>query len=66
MKKTDKFTNMIEAFECDFELAKKGKHSLRELEQKIIQKDEKLLTDIDLLCELSFLLRNGLAEIHIE
>ena len=65
MAKTDKFNLMIEAFECDFSLAKDGSHSLSELEKKIKSNDEKIMKDIDLLEELSWLLRNGKAEIHL-
>ena len=65
MAKTDKFNRMIEAFECDFVLAKEGKYSISELENKVIFKDEKLMADIDLLEELSYLLRYGKAEIHL-
>lgn len=65
MAKTDKFNSMIEAFECDFVLAKEGKYLISELENKLIFKDEKLMADIDLLEELSYLLRYGKAEIHL-
>lgn len=58
---TTKFNQMIEAFECDFELAKEDKHTLEELQNKIRAEDKKLLDDIDLLLELSFLLRYGKA-----
>lgn len=66
MTKTNKFNNMIEAFECDFDLAREGEKDLNELQELINKKDEKLLKDIDLLCELSYLLRYGKAEIMIE
>lgn len=66
-KITDKFKNMIEAFECDFDLAVEGRYDLSDLDEIIKDKSdprhEKMLTDIDLLRELSFLLRNGKAEI---
>lgn len=65
MAKTDKFNSMIEAFECDFVLAKEGKYSISELENKVIFKDKKLMADIDLLEELSYLLQYGKAEIHL-
>lgn len=65
MIKTDKFNSMIEAFECDFVLAKEGKYSISELENKVRFKDENLMADIDLLEELSYLLRYGKAEIHL-
>lgn len=63
--KTTKYNNMIAAFECDFDLARNGERDLRELSNAIKNKDERLLNDIDLLCELSFLLRYGKAEIHL-
>lgn len=63
--KTKKFNNMIEAFECDFVLARNGTHSLQELEKRIKAGDVRLLKDIELLEELSWLLRNGEAEIHL-
>ena len=62
---THKFNDMIEAFECDFNLAVEGDHSLSELEKQIKNGDLKLLHDISLLKELSFLLRHGKAEIHL-
>ena len=63
--KTDKYTNMIEAFECDFTLAVEGNHSLTQLQTAIENKNENILKDIELLAELSYLLRHGKAEIHI-
>lgn len=63
--KTTKFNNMIESFECDFNLALNGDHSLSELEKQIKSGDLKLIHDINLLNELSYLLRHGKAEIHI-
>lgn len=63
--KTDKFNNMIEAFECDFSLARNGERSLRELEERIEAGDVRILKDIELLEELSWLLRHKKAEIHL-
>lgn len=63
--KTDKFNNMIEAFECDFKLAVQGDRTLSELDKRIKEGNLKLLHDIDLLQELSYLLRHGGAEIHL-
>ena len=66
---TDKFKNMIEAFECDFNLAVEGHYDLSDLDEVIKDKSnlrhEKMINDIGLLCELSFLLRNGKAEIYL-
>lgn len=66
MIKTDKFNRMIEAFECDFVLARDNGYSLTQLSQNIRRGDEKILKDIELLEELSWLLRNGQAEIFIK
>jgi hypothetical protein len=63
--KTDKFNNMISAFQCDLSLAKDGKFKLAELDTKIQNKEPRLMRDIALLEELEWLLRNGKAEIHI-
>ena len=64
--KTEKFNRMIEAFECDFALARDDKScSLSMLQSKISNGDKALLKDIELLEELSWLLRNGKAEIHL-
>lgn len=66
MIKTDKFNKMIEAFECDFVLARDKGYSLTQLSQNIRRGNEKILKDIELLEELSWLLRNGQAEIFIK
>lgn len=63
--KTDKYNNMISAFQCDFSLAKEGHYKLSELDDKIKNKDSALSRDIELLEELEYLLRSGKAEIHI-
>lgn len=63
--KTDKFNNMIEAFGCDFNLILEGERSFSSLDTLIENKNEKLLTDMGLLQELSYLLRYGKAEIHL-
>ena len=64
--KTDKFNRMIESFECDFTLARDSKeYSLSILQSQIDKGDKKLLADIELLEELSYLLRYGKAEIHL-
>lgn len=63
--KTDKFNNMISAFQCDFSLAVEGKHDLSELNTSIKNKQNCIIKDIELLEELEFLLRYGRAEIHM-
>ena len=63
--KTDKYVNMIEAFECDFSLAKENNthYQISKLQAIIENRDEGLMKDIDLLSELSFNLRHGRAKI---
>jgi signal transduction histidine kinase len=56
---TKKYINMIEAFECDFALARDGERDLRHLQQGIKDKDTSLMRDIRLLEELSFNLDIG-------
>ena len=56
---TEKYINMIEAFECDFVLAMDGARNLGSLQQNIKEKEPGLLKDIKLLQELSFNLRHG-------
>lgn len=54
--KTDKYTNMIEAFECDLRLAKDGRNSLSDFDADLQKDDSKISKDLELLEELSFLL----------
>lgn len=63
--KTDKFNNMISAFQCDLSLAKDPSYRLVKLDRKIKNGDERILKDIELLEELEWSLRNGRAEIHL-
>lgn len=58
---TEKYAGMIEAFECDFNLAldEENGHSLDGLQLKIDQNDERMLSDIELLQELSYGIRHG-------
>ena len=65
MIKTDKFNAMIQAFDCDFDLACQGEYNLSNLQKAIQEKQPRLLEHIELLNELAFLLRHGKAEIHI-
>lgn len=63
---TKKYAGMIEAFGCDFSLARDSgsrTFSLDELQLKIEQGDKRMLRDIDLLKELSFGIRNGKLQI---
>ena len=57
---TDKYLHMIQAFECDFSLAKDYNEYERIdlLKQSLKDKDKDLLQDIELLKELSFNLRH--------
>lgn len=61
MELTGKYAGMIEALECDFSLAAdpESEHSLDELQVKIENGDERMLTDIKLLSELSYGIRYG-------
>lgn len=63
--KTNKYVNMIEAFECDFSLAKENNthYQISKLQAMIESRDEGLMKDIDLLSELSFNLRHGKTKI---
>lgn len=63
--KTDKFTNMLESFECDLRLAKDNEFSLSELDDALRDNNSKMSKDFELLEELSFLLRYGKAEINL-
>lgn len=63
--KTDKYTNMFEAFECDLRLAKAGRNSLSDLDADLQKDDSRISKDLELLEELSFLLRHGKAEISL-
>ena len=54
---TEKFNQMIESFECDFALCV--------LQTAIDKKESHIIADIELLEELSFLLRHGKAVILI-
>ena len=59
--KTGKYAGMIESFECDFSLAveRGNEYGLDDLQVKIEQGNNKLLSDIELLKELSYGLRSG-------
>lgn len=59
LEKTDKFNRMIEAFECDFALIEQGKMTFAELDRLLKDKRNSLVTDMDLMQELSYLLRYG-------
>ena len=58
---TASYFSMIQAIECDFNLAAdpESSHGLDELQLKIEQGDERLLKDIQLLRELSCGVRQG-------
>ena len=62
---TSKYKDMIEAFECDFNLSQKGSFPLEYLQEKIDNKNERILNDIELLSELSFILRHNQAKIML-
>jgi UDP-N-acetyl-D-mannosaminuronic acid transferase (WecB/TagA/CpsF family) len=64
-QKTERFNRMIEAFECDFALIEQGKMTFAELDRLLKDKSYSLVTDMDLMKELSYLLRHGKAEIYV-
>lgn len=64
-EKTEKYNRMIEAFECDFALIEQGKMTFAELDRLLKDKSYSLVTDMDLMQELSYLLRHGKAEIYV-
>ena len=63
--KTDKFNRMIEAFECDFSLIKEGKRTFASLDKQMKDSRCSLSEDMELMQELSTMLRYGQAEIHL-
>ena len=69
-KNTNKYNNMISAFQCDFACARDANFRLSELDTAIINKDDprhkEITRDIDLLEELEFLLRYGKAKIMVK
>ena len=56
---TGEYAQMLEAFECEFALARDEGYGIDDLQTKINNKDERLLQDIALLEKLSFGIRNG-------
>lgn len=63
---TDRYIRMLEAFECDMNLARDNKMRLMGLQQLIDDEDFYVLRDIKLLEELSFYLRNKNCSIVME
>ena len=60
---TEDFVYMIDAFSCDFYLAVQNENKLLELNKEIENKNQRLLHDIDKLCELSYYLRHGVIKL---
>lgn len=58
---TKKYAHMIERFECDFSLAmdEEDNFTLNSLQSQIDQRNEQLISDINLMGELAFGLRTG-------
>ena len=58
---TSKYKDMIDSFDCDFDLAKDtdSAYKIGHLQSLIDEKNEVLMKDIDLLAELSFGLRHN-------
>ena len=65
-QKTEKYNRMIEAFECDFALIEQGEKTFAELDQLMNDKRYSLAEHMELLQELSTLLRYGKAEIYVK
>lgn len=64
---TDKYMNMISAFQCDLTLARDGYSNLKLLDSLIEENNPSLINDINLLEELELGLRYGkLAIIEVE
>lgn len=64
---TDKYSNMISAFQCDFSSARDGDMRLITLDKLIKENNPSLLYDIELLEELEMGLRYGrLAIVEVE
>ena len=64
---TEKFNLMIQTFECDFNLAEEGDYEIfQKLQDGIKKKQQRIMNDIHLLQELSFLLRYGKARIVVQ
>lgn len=60
---TEMYSGMLQAFECDFNLALDGQRSLLELQEALNRKDKRVLRDIELLKKLSFDVRRGSVKI---
>ena len=56
---TKDFIHVIDAFACDFDLAIDDKNILLNINNRIQNKDKRILQDIDRLSALSFYIRNG-------
>lgn len=65
MKKTNKFDRMIEAFECDFSLIQEGERTFADLDRLMNDSRYSLAEHMDLMQELSYLIRHGKAEIYV-
>lgn len=56
---TEDFLHVIDAFACDFDLAIDDKNILLNVNDRIQNKDKRILQDIDRLSALSFYMRHG-------
>lgn len=61
--KTEKYNNMITAFQRDFTLAKEDKNKLDKLNWLIKVGNKRIMRNIDLLKELDYGLRHGTLQI---
>lgn len=60
---TSKYEDMIDSFDCDFQLAKEGIFTLNTIQNLISVDNKRLLKDIELLNELNFMIRHKQAKI---
>ena len=60
---TEDFLHVIDTFACDFNLAIQNENKLWELNKEIENKNQRLLHDIDKLCELSYYMRHGVIKL---
>lgn len=69
---SEKYKNMLDSFECDFDLILDNSYGITWFNQmikriknkdKLMKEDEQFLKDLDLLSELSFNLRHGYCKI---
>lgn len=60
---TEDFVHMIDAFSCDLDLAVQNENKLWKLNKEIENQNQRLLYEIDKLCELSYYIRHGVIKL---